>query len=107
VGLLALLIVSQVDFIIGTFLPPTDELKAKGFIGYNATVMETNLWSAYTHNEESGSQHNFFSVFAVFFPGVNVLKSFHHWIAIYICLLGLGKYFQHILMQGSVQAHEL
>ena len=32
--------------------------------------MESNLWSAYTFNEESGSQHNFFSVFAVFFPAV-------------------------------------
>ena len=70
VGLLALLIVSQVDFIIGTFIPPSDEVKAKGFVGYNATVMENNLWSAYTHNEESGEQHNFFSVFAVFFPAV-------------------------------------
>ena len=70
VGLLALLIVSQVDFIVGTFIPPTDELKAKGFIGYNATLLESNLWSAYTHNEESGGQHNFFSIFAVFFPAV-------------------------------------
>ena len=70
VGLLALLIVSQVDFVVGTFIPPRDELKAKGFVGYNATLMESNLWSAYTYNEESGSQHNFFSVFAVFFPVV-------------------------------------
>jgi solute carrier family 12 sodium/potassium/chloride transporter 2 len=46
------------------------DFRAKGFVGYNATVMENNLWSAYTHNEESGTQHNFFSVFAVFFPAV-------------------------------------
>ena len=70
VGLLALLIVSQIDFIIGTFIPPSDETRAKGFVGYNATVFEANLWSAYTHNEESGEKHNFFSVFAVFFPAV-------------------------------------
>ena len=29
VGLLGLLIVSQVDFVVGTFLPPTDEQRAK------------------------------------------------------------------------------
>jgi solute carrier family 12 sodium/potassium/chloride transporter 2 len=70
VGLLALLIVSQVDFIVGTFLPPSDELQAKGFVGYNLTLLENNLWSSYTMNEETGKQHNFFSVFAVFFPAV-------------------------------------
>ena len=70
IGLLALLIVSQVDFIVGTFLEPNDELRAKGFIGYNGTLMESNFWAQYTFNEESGQQHNFFSVFAVFFPAV-------------------------------------
>ncbi len=70
VGLLALLVVSQVDFVVGTFIPPSDEAKAKGFIGYNATLMMNNLWSDYTFNEESGKPHNFFSVFAVFFPAV-------------------------------------
>lgn len=70
IGLLALLVVSQVDFVIGTFIPPRDELKAKGFIGYNGTLMESNLWQSYTFNKESGKQHDFFSVFAVFFPAV-------------------------------------
>ena len=32
--------------------------------------MMTNLWNAYSVNEESGKAHNFFSVFAVFFPAV-------------------------------------
>ena len=70
VGLLALLVISQVDFVIGTFIPPSDELTAKGFIGYKASLLESNLWSEYTQNEESGEKHNFFSVFAVFFPAV-------------------------------------
>ena len=70
VGLLALLVVSQVDFFVGTFIPPSDEAKAKGFIGYNATLLMNNLWSDYTLNEETGKLHNFFSVFAVFFPAV-------------------------------------
>ena len=62
--------VSQVDFIVGTFLEPSDELRAKGFIGYNGTLMESNFWQQYTFNEESGETHSFFSVFAVFFPAV-------------------------------------
>jgi len=49
-----------VDFIVGTFLEPSNELKAKGFIGYNASLIESNLWQAYTFNVESGEQHNFF-----------------------------------------------
>lgn len=32
--------------------------------------MDSNLWQQYTFNEESGESHNFFSVFAVFFPAV-------------------------------------
>ena len=70
VGLFALLIVSQADFVVGTFLVPTDDQRSKGFVGYNATLMASNLWNAYSVNEESGYQHNFFSVFAVFFPAV-------------------------------------
>jgi hypothetical protein len=31
--------------------------------------MDGNLWQQYTFNEETGEMHNFFSVFAVFFPG--------------------------------------
>jgi hypothetical protein len=54
------LLVSQVDFIAGTFLPPTAELKAKGFVGYNATVFADNLWSSYTVDDESGKQESTF-----------------------------------------------
>ena len=35
VGLLGLLIIAQIDFAIGSFLPPTDQQMADGFIGYN------------------------------------------------------------------------
>jgi solute carrier family 12 sodium/potassium/chloride transporter 2 len=68
-GLLFLLLVSQVDFIIGSFLPASDEEKSKGFVGYNGTVMSQNLWSGYTADAH-GNTNNFFSVFAVFFPAV-------------------------------------
>lgn len=69
-GLLVLLLVSQVDFIIGSFLPTTDEEVAKGFVGYSGEVMAGNLYSAYSTDPTSGNKHNFFSVFAVFFPAV-------------------------------------
>ena len=45
IGLLFLLLCSQVDFIIGSFLPTNDEEEAKGFVGYNYTVLQENLWS--------------------------------------------------------------
>eukprot|EP00095_Tigriopus_kingsejongensis_P001377 maker-scaffold1253_size52701-snap-gene-0.12 protein:Tk01377 transcript:maker-scaffold1253_size52701-snap-gene-0.12-mRNA-1 annotation:"af190129_1na+ k+ 2cl- cotransporter" len=69
-GLLLLLLVSQVDFIIGSVIPSSDEEIAKGFVGYDTAVLESNLYNAYTKDETSGVQHNFFSVFAVFFPAV-------------------------------------
>ncbi len=68
-ALLFLLLIAQVDFIIGSFLPPSDEARAKGFVGYNATVLKDNLWSDYT-TEKSGKENSFFTVFAVFFPAV-------------------------------------
>ncbi len=59
----------QVDFIIGSFLPPSDEDRAKGFVGYNGTVLSENLWSDYTP-DANGKENDFFTVFAVFFPAV-------------------------------------
>ena len=70
IGLLFLLLCSQVDFIIGSFLPTDDEEKAKGFVGYNYSVLEENLWSDYRQKEGSTEKNNFFSLFAVFFPAV-------------------------------------
>ena len=63
-GLLFLLLCAQVDFIIGTFLPPSDSAMSKGFVGYNSTVFTSNLYSDYSEKE------SFFTVFAVFFPAV-------------------------------------
>ena len=68
--LLGLLIVSQIDFIIGTFLPPSEAKIAKGFVGYHAEVLEANLYSNYTTDPDTGKTESFFTVFAVFFPAV-------------------------------------
>ena len=53
-----------VDFVIGSFLPPTDEEKSKGFVGMNATILRDNLYSDYRDG------NSFFKTFAVFFPAV-------------------------------------
>ena len=67
--LLVLLLGSQVDFFVGTFLAPTLEEQAKGYVGYNATVFMDNMWSDYRPDRD-GNRQSFFTVFAVFFPAV-------------------------------------
>lgn len=69
-GLLVLLVCSQIDFIIGSFIPSNDEEKSKGFVGYNYSVLTENLWSDYRQIEGTTKKNNFFSLFAVFFPAV-------------------------------------
>ena len=39
-GLLGLLIIAQLDFVIGAFMNPTNEKKAKGFVGMNLSILE-------------------------------------------------------------------
>ncbi|XP_059613591.1 bumetanide-sensitive sodium-(potassium)-chloride cotransporter isoform X2 [Phlebotomus argentipes] len=67
VGLLVILLVAIADFLIGTLIGPKSDLEmAKGFVGYNATVFVENLSPEY--RTENGVEHNFFSVFSIFFP---------------------------------------
>merc|ERR1719264_14206 len=71
--LLVLLLCSQVDFMVGTFLPRSQEVYAKGFTGWSLETARENLNAKYTpldpENPE-GQTQGFFSVFAVFFPAV-------------------------------------
>ena len=64
--LLILLIFSQLDFIIGTFLPPSPQEHAKGFVGWNAKVASINLWSDYRPDGE-GNTPTFFKVCQLIF----------------------------------------
>ncbi|PNF22995.1 hypothetical protein B7P43_G10392 [Cryptotermes secundus] len=67
--LLFVLIASQIDFMVGSFLGPQDDEEiAKGFVGYNSETFRSNLGPDYRNYE--GVDHDFFSVFAVFFPAV-------------------------------------
>ena len=59
---------AQLDYIVGTMMPPTDEKKAQGFVGLSLENFEKNLWPEFTFDSVSGKMHNFFTVFAVFFP---------------------------------------
>jgi len=63
-GLMVLLVLSQLDFVIGSFLPRADEVYAKGFTGWSLDTIQENIWPKYTEEQ------SFFSVFAVFFPAV-------------------------------------
>ncbi len=67
-ALLVLLVISQVDFLVGSFLPPKPEQEAKGFVGYSVKTLSENLASSYS--QEDGNSQSFFTVFAVFFPAV-------------------------------------
>ncbi|KAK6644092.1 hypothetical protein RUM43_000358 [Polyplax serrata] len=67
--LLIVLVCSQIDFMIGTLVGPKNEEEiARGFVGYNSEVFTDNFFSQYRYYE--GTEHDFFSVFAVFFPAV-------------------------------------
>ncbi|KAL0271584.1 UNVERIFIED_CONTAM: hypothetical protein PYX00_008636 [Menopon gallinae] len=67
--LLIVLILSQVDFIIGSLVGPKNKEEiSKGFVGYSQENFERNFLPEYRHFE--GTDHDFFSVFAVFFPAV-------------------------------------
>lgn len=66
-GLLVILLLAIVDFVIGTFIGPKSDLDvAKGFVGYNMTVLKENFAPEY--RTQGGQEHNFFSVFSIFFP---------------------------------------
>ncbi|XP_060571592.1 solute carrier family 12 member 3-like [Ruditapes philippinarum] len=60
--LLAILSIALIDFFVGTFIPPDDEKKWKGVVGYNDETFSVNFGPHFTEG------NSFFSVFAIFFP---------------------------------------
>ncbi|XP_064609144.1 solute carrier family 12 member 1-like [Liolophura sinensis] len=61
-GLLFILLVAILNFVIGTFIPPTPDKRAKGVTGYSGEVFVENFSPDFRGGE------GFFSVFSVFFP---------------------------------------
>ncbi|XP_075979539.1 sodium chloride cotransporter 69 isoform X2 [Anticarsia gemmatalis] len=65
--LLIVLLAAIADFCIGTIVGPKSDLEfAQGFVGYNMSVLKSNIGPDYRYFE--GVEHNFFSVFSIFFP---------------------------------------
>ncbi|CAH0758269.1 unnamed protein product [Diatraea saccharalis] len=65
--LLVILLAAIADFLIGSVVGPKSVIEqAQGFVGYNMSIFHDNLWSDYRYFE--GVEHNFFSVFSIFFP---------------------------------------
>lgn len=63
-----------VDFIVGAIMGPRgDKQLAKGFTGFNMTVLENNLVPDYRYSE--GVDQDFFSVFSIFFPSVTGIQA--------------------------------
>ena len=69
IGLLVLLLISQVDFFVGTFMPQDHEGKY-GFVGYSMETFSHNFLNTNYHDYESDKEPSFFSWFGVFFPAV-------------------------------------
>ncbi|KAF2355245.1 Amino acid permease/ SLC12A domain, partial [Trinorchestia longiramus] len=68
-GMFVLLVCSQLDVIIGSFIGPLDdESMARGFVGWNGEVFSENTFKDYRYYD--GVDQNFISVFAVFFTSV-------------------------------------
>ncbi|KAG5261150.1 hypothetical protein AALO_G00300610 [Alosa alosa] len=57
------LIVTFVNYFVGTFLPPTPEKQSQGFFGYHREIFLENLLP-----EKGNHIAEFFNMFAIFFP---------------------------------------
>lgn len=60
--LLVILTISFINYIIGTFLPPSLEKQSQGFVGYSWQTFMVNFAPDFRDKE------TFFSVFSVYFP---------------------------------------
>ncbi|CAD5232278.1 unnamed protein product [Bursaphelenchus xylophilus] len=61
-GLLVVLLLSIVNYFVGSFLPPTHAQQLRGITGYSYYTLKENLLPQFRDG------HNFFSVFSIYFP---------------------------------------
>ncbi|KAI6225165.1 Amino acid permease-associated region domain containing protein [Aphelenchoides fujianensis] len=61
VGLLVILLLSIVDYFVGTFFPPSDEMRRRGLTGYSMNTFKENLMPEFRDG-------NFFEIFSIYFP---------------------------------------
>ncbi|KAK9524920.1 hypothetical protein VZT92_017278 [Zoarces viviparus] len=57
------ILVSFANYLVGTFLPTTQEQQAQGIFGYHSDILISNLMPDWRRPED-----NFFQMFAIFFP---------------------------------------
>ncbi|XP_047532293.1 bumetanide-sensitive sodium-(potassium)-chloride cotransporter [Vanessa atalanta] len=72
--LIAIIVGAMVDFVVGTLMGPRDlgEI-ANGFVGLSAETLSQNFKPNFRFSE--GLDHDFFSVFAIFFPSVTGIQA--------------------------------
>jgi solute carrier family 12 sodium/potassium/chloride transporter 2 len=67
-GLLVILLVSIMDYFAGAVLPPNDEKQRRGLTGLSFNTLKENLLPSFR------DEHNFFSVFSIYFPAATGSK---------------------------------
>ncbi|XP_052280558.1 solute carrier family 12 member 2-like isoform X2 [Dreissena polymorpha] len=60
--LLAVLLIAIANFVVGTFIPPSERKLARGFVGYRGDVFVSNMKPDFRDGQ------GFFSVLSIFFP---------------------------------------
>jgi len=61
---------------VGTFMTPSDESKARGFVGFSVETFTGNVGPGYTATGDTGGRNmDFFTVFSVFFPAVTGISA--------------------------------
>ncbi|XP_013140300.1 PREDICTED: bumetanide-sensitive sodium-(potassium)-chloride cotransporter-like [Papilio polytes] len=72
--LITVIVVAIAAYVTGALLGPTTATqRAQGFIGINLETAATNFWPDFRYSD--GVNHNFFSVFAMFFPAVTGVQA--------------------------------
>ncbi|EDW68151.1 bumetanide-sensitive sodium-(potassium)-chloride cotransporter [Drosophila virilis] len=73
--LIVTIVLAIFNFLIGAAIGPRDDetLISKGFVGFSWSTFKENFVSDYRYAE--GVNHDFFSVFAIFFPSVTGIQA--------------------------------
>ncbi|XP_013170052.1 PREDICTED: bumetanide-sensitive sodium-(potassium)-chloride cotransporter-like isoform X1 [Papilio xuthus] len=72
--LITVIVVAIAAYVTGAFIGPTSGVQqAQGFVGINLETAAINIWPDFRHSD--GVNHNFFTVFAMFFPAVTGVQA--------------------------------
>ncbi|XP_004929740.2 bumetanide-sensitive sodium-(potassium)-chloride cotransporter isoform X1 [Bombyx mori] len=72
--LIVVIVVAIINYIVGALIGPSSDVeRAKGFVGINLQTIRENWLPNFRYSE--GREHDFFSVFAVYFPAVTGVQA--------------------------------